>query len=208
MNQMKLNNNASEKNAGGMGGVDGTGSMDSAGNEDGLDSASAEKKGTDTEKNNAYNRKKTNKVKENPSATETEKDDGNGITFPSSFKSFSDRRRIVIIVFSVIMGLFVLLLSIDITAASLYKAEDVKFVDAVCDSAVEKMKSAVNKSYDFSVLNSYADDYMDGFSQIQNIQFFLCNSRGKCIMCSENYKESTENISLTESQRENIKKSG
>ena len=70
---MKLNNNASEKNAGGMGGVDGTGSMDSAGNEDGLDSASAEKKGTDTEKNNAYNRKKTNKVKENPSATETEK---------------------------------------------------------------------------------------------------------------------------------------
>lgn len=214
MNQMKLNNNASEKNAGGIGGVggtgsiDGTSSMDSSGNEGGLDSAGAKKKGTDTQKNNAYNRKKTNKVKENPSATETEKDDGNGITFPSSFKSFSDRRRIVIIFFSVIMGLFVLFLSIDITAVSLYKAEDVKFVDAVCDSAVEKMKSAVNKSYDFSVLNSYADDYMDGFSQIQNIQFFLCNSRGKCIMCSENYKESTENISLTESQRENIKKSG
>ena len=144
MNQMKLNNNASEKNTGGIGGVgstgsmDGTSSMDSAGNEDGLDSAGAKKKGTDTQKNNAYNRKKTNKVKENPSATGTEKDDGNGITFPSSFKSFSDRRRIVIIFFSVIMGLFVLFLSIDITAVSLYKAEDVKFVDAVCDSAVEK----------------------------------------------------------------------
>lgn len=152
---------------------------------------------------------KTDTAKENPSAmADTEKDGGNGITFPSSFKSFSDKRRIVIIVFTVIMGLFVLLFSIDITAIALYRAEDVRLVNAVCDNAVEKMQSAVGESYDFSVLNSYANDYMDGFSQIQNIQFFLCNSRGSCIMCSENYKEGIENISLTEAQRDAIKESG
>lgn len=152
---------------------------------------------------------KTDTAKENPSAmTDTEKDGGNGITFPSSFKSFSDKRRIVIIVFTVIMGLFVLLFSIDITAIALYRAEDVRLVNAVCDNAVDKMQSAVGESYDFSVLNSYANDYMDGFSQIQNIQFFLCNSRGNCIMCSENYKEGIENISLTEAQQDAIKESG
>ena len=152
---------------------------------------------------------KTDTANENPSVmTGTEKDGGNGITFPSSFKSFSDKRRIVTIVFTVIMGLFVLLLSVNITAIALYRAEDVRFVNAVCDNAVDKMQSAVGESYDFSVLNSYANDYMDGFSQIQNIQFFLCNSRGNCIMCSKNYKEGIENISLTEAQRDAIKESG
>lgn len=203
MNQMKLNNVASKTLKKDLNDVIKTDNADTFGV-----SGSCTDTGAETDVS-AKSEEQTGEMHNSDMNSEkNESVDGKHVAFSSTVRSFSDRRRIVVITFSIVMGLFVLLLSIDATAIVLYKNEDERLVRSICSSTVEKMKTAVSESYDFSILNGYADEYMGGFSDIQNMQFFLCNSRGDCIANSSNYEEDREKIHITKAQSESLKESG
>lgn len=126
--------------------------------------------------------------------------------FPDSpSKVFKEKNAVSFIINIVVIVLIIFSATTSITSILVYQKHNIRLVDSLCDHVVESLQSEVENSNDFSALNELTSDYIESYAQIQNIQFFLCNSAGNCVVCTENYQGDIDKISLSGTQQKSVK---
>jgi signal transduction histidine kinase len=120
---------------------------------------------------------------------------------------FNNRHRAVVIFITFLAACIISFIGTDLAAMHFYYKENTELIESVADNIVDEMYDEVRTSYDFSVLNSITSDYMGKFSKVQGMQFFLCNSQGECVACSDSYDGDMESVYLSDLQRDNIRHS-
>lgn len=134
-------------------------------------------------------------------------DTGEKILFPASGKFFSEKKSLKLAATEFIIIIFAVCAVVDVLAVSLYRNESTKLMNTISRHIITDLCEEVAESDDFSVINLIMAGNIEGYAETQNMQFFICNSRGYCILNTSNYEEITETIFLSESQRKKIRNS-